>query len=86
MKNLRTTAAATLLSLLAGATWAQATEPAATPATPRVDARQAIQEQRIEAGEQKGTLTRREQRRQAQPSAPEVKGVALGANSRALAG
>ncbi len=63
MKNLRTTAAATLLSLLAGATWAQAAEPAAPPATPRVDARQAIQDQRIEAGEQKGTLTRREQRR-----------------------
>lgn len=63
MKNLRTTAAATLLSLLAGATWAQAADTSATPATPRVDARQAVQEQRIEAGDQKGTLTRREQRR-----------------------
>ncbi len=63
MKNLRTTAAATLLSLLAGATWAQAADTTAPPATPRVDARQAAQEQRIEAGDQKGTLTRREQRR-----------------------
>ena len=64
MKHLRFTAA-TLLALLAGAALAQnndATQ-ATAPATPRVDARQAVQDQRIEAGAEKGTLTRREQRR-----------------------
>lgn len=50
------------LALLSAAALAQAAD-TTTPATPRVDARQAVQEQRIDQGQASGELTRREARR-----------------------
>jgi hypothetical protein len=60
MKLFHTFAGATLV-LASGLSFAQA--PAAAASTPRVDARQAHQEQRIEQGVATGTLTTRETRR-----------------------
>ncbi len=58
--NIRKTLVATALVALAGGAFAQASGPAATP---RVDARQARQEQRIEQGVASGELNKREARR-----------------------
>lgn len=60
------TFAASTLSLLAlccTAAFAQAPAPATSASTPRVDARQAKQEARIEQGQASGALTPRETRR-----------------------
>lgn len=55
--NIRQTLVATALVALAGGAFAQASGPAATP---RVDARQARQEQRIDQGVASGELNKRE--------------------------
>jgi hypothetical protein len=60
--NLRTPIAAVTLALLSALASAQAPA-ASTPATPRVDARQAQQEKRIEQGQASGQLTKNEARR-----------------------
>jgi uncharacterized membrane protein YebE (DUF533 family) len=52
----------TTLALLSAAALAHAAD-TTTPATPRVDARQAAQDQRIDQGQASGTLTPRETRR-----------------------
>lgn len=52
----------TALVLMSAAALAQAAD-TPTPATPRVDARQAAQDQRIDQGQASGELTRRETRR-----------------------
>ena len=52
-----------VLAHAADTTTTATTTATATPATPRVDARQAAQEQRIEQGQASGELTRRESRR-----------------------
>jgi uncharacterized membrane protein YebE (DUF533 family) len=51
---------AAVLLCTAGVTFAQAPAPAAAPATPRVDQRQAVQQQRIEQGVAHGQVTPRE--------------------------
>ncbi len=65
--NLRHALIAAALTTLAAASFAQATapQPAAVPGTntPRVDARQDRQDQRIDQGQQSGALTERETRR-----------------------
>jgi hypothetical protein len=65
--NLRTPLATLALALLATTAFAQtaAPQPAPVPGThtPRIDARQERQEQRIEQGQQSGSLTERETRR-----------------------
>jgi hypothetical protein len=59
--NIRTPFAGALLTLTCAIASAQA--PAASAATPRIDARQARQEQRIEQGQSSGALTPHETRR-----------------------
>lgn len=58
----RATATA-VLALSAAAALAEGAQTPGATATPRIDSRQALQEQRIEAGEHKGQLTPREERR-----------------------
>ncbi len=58
--NLQSTLLATFLALASSAALAQPADPAATPG---VDKRQAVQEQRIEQGKASGELTAREARR-----------------------
>ncbi len=58
--NIRQTLIATTLAAVAGGAFAQAGGPAATP---RIDARQARQEQRIDQGVASGELTQRETKR-----------------------
>ena len=59
--NLRTPLAGAMLALISAIAAAQA--PAASTATPRIDARGARQEQRIEQGKATGALTPHETRR-----------------------
>ena len=61
--SLKTLVASAALTLLAGTALAQAASAPAGSHTPRVDQRQANQEQRIDQGVAKGSLTRREARR-----------------------
>jgi hypothetical protein len=61
--NLRTSLTAVALAFVAASTFAQAPAPAASTAMPRVDARQANQEKRIEQGVASGALTPRETRK-----------------------
>jgi|CXWL01.1.fsa_nt_gi uncharacterized membrane protein YebE (DUF533 family) len=61
--NLRTTLTTVALTVFCIAASAQTVAPAASAATPRVDARQAHQEKRIEQGQASGQLTPRETRR-----------------------
>jgi hypothetical protein len=61
--RLRTLLSAATLALCSAAVWAQAAAPAASPATPVVDQRQARQEKRIDQGQASGALTPRETRR-----------------------
>ena len=57
--NFRTPFAAAAIALLSASSFAQPAKPAPT-ATPRIDARQAQQEARINQGVKTGTLTRHE--------------------------
>ena len=61
--NLRTTLASAALALISVAAAAQTPATATAPVTPRVDARQAKQEARIEQGQASGALTPRETQR-----------------------
>ena len=61
--NLRTLIASATLALVSGTVLAQAAAPAASATMPRVDARRANQEKRIEAGVAGGALTPRETRK-----------------------
>jgi hypothetical protein len=58
--KLRTPLAAAALTLASALAFAQTASPASPAATPRVDARQANQEKRIEQGVASGQLTARE--------------------------
>ena len=58
--NIRTALATSAIALLSATAFAQTPAPAATTATPRVDAREAKQEKRIEQGMASGQLTPRE--------------------------
>jgi hypothetical protein len=61
--NFRTPIAATLLALATATAFAQTPAAAGAASTPRVDARQAIQDKRIDQGVNSGQLTPRETRR-----------------------
>ena len=63
MKHPLSIAAVAALVLSSGMAIAKTPAPAAQPATPRVDTRQAHQDQRIEQGVASGQLTARETRR-----------------------
>jgi hypothetical protein len=82
--NIRTALAASAIALMSATTFAQAPAPAASAtATPRVDARQANQEKRIEQGVASGQLTPREtlrlEREQKRVAVAETKAKADGA-------
>jgi hypothetical protein len=55
--NLRTSLSTIALTLISATAWAQAAAPAASTAMPRVDARRAEQQQRIQQGVASGALT-----------------------------